>query len=213
MSITIEAKFLKALFKSAGTKDVRYYLNCVRVVRDELGTFLLACNGHIITIARIGEGGEAHESAFWSKDAVYLPGKGELELTIGRQGEFSLFTQGVFAISTDASDKIGKYPNWRKMLRTHVENGFTDQDAPQAYDIGYMKIAGDIFKAYNGPRRTNACKYPKFLYTGATGSIIVHDGSVNPSLITLFIPMYCEKQNTGDINFEFFLGASDENDK
>lgn len=204
MSITVEAKLIAALLKVAGKKDKRYFLNGIRVQRNDQGTFLIATNGHVIAVKKVGPAGELHDSQLWREDAALLPKRGQLELTIGSAGKFSLFTQGNFALNTSV-DNIGDYPKWQQVIHLAIKKGFHEQSAPASYDAGYMKMISDVFKADD--------KRYQLTYTGENSGIIATAESTGIDLICVMMPMNCEPVDIGDIDFEGMIGGSDDNDK
>jgi DNA polymerase-3 subunit beta len=128
INTTIEMSTIKALMLFAGKKDVRFYLNGLHIEQSANGTIAVACNGHVIAVARIDS--EAHEPASIIIDRQYIDNiKSNHAIT------FKQVDSGTVSIRTENGTLTvpvidGKYPDWRRVVsaRQTGERAYFDPD-------------------------------------------------------------------------------------
>jgi hypothetical protein len=128
INTTIDINTLKALMLFAGKKDIRYYLNSLHIEQSATGTIAVACNGHVIAVARIDS--EAHEPASITMDRQYIDGiKSKYAVT------FNQSDAATVSIKTENSTvnvpfMDAKYPDWRRVVSAKQtgEKAYFDPD-------------------------------------------------------------------------------------
>ena len=128
INTTIEMNTLKSLMLFAGKKDIRSYLNGLHIEQSATGTLAVACNGHVIAVARIDS--EAHEPASITIDRQYID---------GIKSKYAVMFNQVDGATVSIKTENGtltvpvvdaRYPDWRRVVsaRQTGERAYFDPD-------------------------------------------------------------------------------------
>lgn len=175
LSVTIEAKVLKALLLFAGKKDIRTYINTVHFERAANATYAIATNGHVVAVAKL-DGMSDLPAASFTVPREYLEAAAlaKYSLLLDQAGPNVKITSIKGNMTVPLLD--AKFPDWRRVTAAQQtgERAYFHPDyaalvnkagqiiAPlsNAYliqqnggSVGYCKISND-FHAYVMPLRS-----------------------------------------------------------
>jgi len=150
--IRFDAKYLPVLDLFAAKNDIRFYLNGFYVEPADAGCFLVATNGHTL-IAIHDDSGECKASGIYPVPRTLLPmcrqrsTRGELKIEIA--GEYASVCDNDGAVLSQRCKPIdGRYPDWRRLMPTEIEQSESPSCVSDAYismiakASQYMSIRG-----------------------------------------------------------------------
>jgi DNA polymerase-3 subunit beta len=114
INTTIDINTIKALMLFAAKKDVRFYFNGLHIEQSANGTIAVACNGHVIAVARIDT--DAHEPSSVIIDRQYIDNiKSKYAVTFNQSdaATVSIKTENG-TLTVPIMD--AKYPDWRRVV-------------------------------------------------------------------------------------------------
>lgn len=163
--ITIQTNYLRALMAVAPKKDVRYYLNGVRIETGEFGAIGVATDGHIMVVIRLDEEPRP-ESVVFAPNVWKLTGIKDAEVTLTYSppvGESDArCTLDYSGGQLVAAVQEGRFPDWRRV-------------APQSVSLVSAAIDSTLIARLD--------TVAKMLAKHAA-AIVSHNGPENPALVS-----------------------------
>ena len=149
MKVTVNANILACASRFAGKKDVRYYLNFVRIeaAQDGSGIVVIATDGHRIVAMQdetgTMEGGKA--CAVTAMPKIKVP-KGKDALVTFADGRASMPDgSSVPAVcEPDGNGAVGRFPDWRVCMPWNAP----DAPVTAAFNGHYLGAFADVPAAY-----------------------------------------------------------------
>lgn len=209
--VTVTASIYHAALAFAGTKDVRYYLNGVRVEHspDGNGVILIATDGHALAVLHDAAGSistapDTVTGLDRPGEPVILPrlklaaGERRQGMTIEFTGHYATTSSG---LSVPAAYVDGHYPDWRAIVPSH--NSIASEEGQPFIDTellarlesmrgGYgAKYCGAAVHGFGAERAclvTFGDAVPAFVVIMPL-RVTGRSGSAAPSFMTRAVPM------------------------
>jgi hypothetical protein len=175
LSVTIDAKVLKAILLFAAKKDIRTYINTVHFERSANATYAVATNGHVVAVAKLDGMSDLPPGSFTvPREYLEAAAFAKYSLLLDQAGTSVKITSIKGNMTVPLLD--AKFPDWRRVVtpqQTGEKSYFHPDYAalvekagqiiapkPMAYliqqngnNVGYCKISDD-FHAYVMPIRS-----------------------------------------------------------
>ena len=176
LSVTIEAKVLKALLLFAAKKDIRTYINTVHFERSATGTVAVATNGHVVAVAKLDGMSDLPPGSFTvPREYLEAASTGKLSVLLDQDGPSVKITSIKGNMTVPLLD--AKFPDWRRVTAVQqtgeksyfhpdyaalvnkagqiirpIQAGYLIQQ--NGNSVGYCKISNE-FHAYVMPLRVS----------------------------------------------------------